>query len=264
MNPSITNRGLLKARFFAIYIVSVLLIVLLLSSFLLPENSASEHDASSLMISDRAAIIERLHRRMAPLQLAAVAISENGAAADAWQNLEKEKAMFMSVIDSIHKKTAVISNEKDKAGIEKLLQSFALDAERWHQLAKGYSSFKRSSSAIASGKTGGAELEQLKAMLVQKDVRIGELEQQKQLAENEKNTALAALQNNTASTPNLVTPRKDQDAAEWKDKYNKLKAASEKSAAQLDAMKTSYREAIEDNRRLLSQLQSVRAEKNNR
>lgn len=256
MNPSITNRGLLKVRFFAIYTLSVLLIVLLLSSFLLPKNSASEHNASSLMINNRAAIIEQLHRRIAPLQLAAIAISEDGATADAWQNLEKEKAIFLSVVDSIHKKTAVISNEKDKAGIENLLQSFALDADRLHRLAKGYS------SAIASGTTGGAELEQLKAMLVQKDARIGELEQQKQLAENEKNTAIAALQNAPAPSPNTVTSRKEQDATEWKNKYNKLKAASEASAAQLENMKTSYREAIEDNRRLLAQLQSVRAAKN--
>lgn len=81
------------------------------------------------------------------------------------------------------------------------------------------------------------------AVLSQKDVLISNLQAQvKQLQAN--------LQNSSLST--------GSDGSEWKQKYSSLKASFDKLAQSEQALKSAYKTVADDNKRLLTQLQSVK------
>jgi hypothetical protein len=224
-----------------IYSLSVLLIILLFSSFLMPEKSADKSvTATTTGTNQRASVIELLHRRMTPLQLASISFVENGASADGLKEVEKQKALFIEVVDSLRKQTADIDVASEKAEIENLLKNFALDAERELRFATSLS-LAGQNQAAPTDTAVRAELDRLKTLLVQKDETIAELEKQKQIP---------------------AAGASDAEAIAWKERYNKLKASTDRSSSQLNDLKNSYKEVVEDNRRLIAQLQAARAGKN--
>lgn len=237
MNPSITNRGLAKVRFFAIYILSVLLIVLLLSSFLMPKKTTGMVSVEPVP-DKKARLTEILHQRMEPLQQASIVYFENGMTTEGLKKAEAELSLFLQLVDSLRKNHSSEDSDEETAAVDELLNLFAQRAQQQITVLK-----LNQGAAVrtATPASAGSDLQSLKAALAQRDKKIAELEAR------------------ALSGPEGVA---NPDDGGWKEKYTKLKSANEKTAAQLDAVKDSYKEVVEDNRRLIAQLQAARAGKN--
>ena len=261
MKPSITTRGLAKVRFFAIYSFSVLLILLLVSSFRKTGDSASGGAEADAELKQRLSAIDALlHQRLELLETATLAWAESAGNEKA-KAIDDAKTVFQTAVDSVRKANADLSNLEEKAAILRLLNTFTQAAERESRMA-GALAIKSSTTVRSdAGSQGNGMLEQLKKTLAQKEQEIAALQQEKQQAVDEKNNAVAALQNRPAAQP-ATTQKQDAGSAEWKEKYSRLKTSSDKTSAQLETLKESYREVVEDNRRLITQLQNARAGKN--
>lgn len=238
MNPSITNRTGAKVRFFAIYSLSVLLLFFFVSSFLLPvkKGGAPIQQAGT----KSASTIELLHLRMAPLQTATLSFY-NGATPETKARVDVQAAAFQALLDSLRTDAATVSDKIEQKKLEDVLQLFNQTVNKEQALLQAFAAAHATTNVAATSPATNDELEELKTILIQKEEKIAALEKQK--------------------TPEQA-PLKNDDSGEWKEKYNRLKLAAEKSATQLDAMKASYKEVVEDNRRLIGQLQAARAAKN--
>jgi hypothetical protein len=257
MKPSITNRGLAKIRFFAVYSLSVLLILLLVSSFVISRPSgAGEGGALNQRLS---AIDALLHQQLEPLQTATIAWAENGGNERA-KAIDAAKISFQASVDSVRKAHSDLQNLEEKAAILRLLNTFTQAAERESRMAGALSVTGRRVGPEAAP-PGNGDAQQLKKTLAQKEQELAALQQERDRAVAEKNRAIAALQERPSSQP-IITQNADAGSAEWKEKYNRLKRNSDKTSAQLEALTSSYKEVVEDNRRLLTQLQNARAAKN--
>jgi hypothetical protein len=261
MKPSITTRALAKVRFFAIYILSVLLILLLVSSFRKTEGAASGGAGTAAELKLRLSAIDALlHQRLELLETATLSWAESAGNEKA-KAIDDAKTVFQTTVDSVRKANADLPNLEEKAAILRLLNTFTQAAERESRMAGALGIKGNTSVRSEGGSQGNGALEQLKKTLAQKELEIAGLQQEKQQALDEKNRAVAALQNVPAAQP-TVTQRQEAGSAEWKEKYNRLKTASDKTSSQLETLKESYREVVEDNRRLITQLQNARAGKN--
>jgi hypothetical protein len=125
------------------------------------------------------------------------------------------------------------------------------------------------------------EIENLKRAIAEKDQRISALEsamQQKtsgdttaktnlpSAAPGEKDKMIASLQSQlkekeaalrSAGSVSQV-PVSSADGSEWKQKYASLKASYDKVSANEKTLKTAYKTVADDNKRLLSQLQTMK------
>ena len=260
ITPVYSNRKIAKIRFFAAYAVSVLLFVVLFSSFLAPDNDASEKKiAAAIQTTDRhAAICQLLHKRMEKLDHISAEVAKNKSAVY-MSLLQQEEAAFYTGVDSIRKTVASLSDENKEREYTTLLESFSRAAERQVGLVKGI---------LLSGETTGSSRAN-KDQLLQKDQRIQELESENRLLMSEKELAVSALQNRPAAPAPAPQRANDAGASLWKERYeslkttvDKLKENNERYSAQTEELKKSYRDVVEDNRRLLAQLQAARAGRN--
>lgn len=280
--PKLFNRKATKIRFFALYTISILLVLVLFASFtqgrisdvgktILPASSA---------ITARTAVDELLHQQMEKLEDARARYAGKDTSRAATDAIQAEKASFFAVVDSIRKATASLSDAEEKQQIEALLTTFSRSAE------SGVVVLKNAAAAhdIATGKAGPTqeEMDELKEILAQKEQKIMDLERATRGAQGaqnviqEKDKTIATLQNKITSLetalaqqPKQLQPRNDAGAAEWQAKYNKMKEANDqlrsinqKYESQANALKTSYKEVIDDNKRLASQIQALKAGKN--
>ena len=238
MNPSITNRTGAKVRFFAIYTLSILLLFFLVSSFFLPIKK--EGAMAKNTTDKRASTIELLHRRMTPLRNASLTFF-TAVSQEAKDEVDRQAAVFQTLIDSVRNDAAKAPDKSEEKELEEVLHLFTDAAGKEQKLVQSYQGKSDDGNIAATVPATNDELEELKAILVQKEERIAALEQQKQPSQS----AVTGSGN-----------------PEWKEKYTKLKLAADKSSAQLEAMRSSYKEVVEDNRRLITQLQAARAAKN--
>jgi hypothetical protein len=259
IKPNFSNRRLAKVKFFIVYTISVLLIVIVLSSFFKSGNAAVTSVPQENDNSRMAAVNEVLHGRLHSLQAATVFYLENGRPPEGLAAVERERLVFQSAIDSIRKGMTDISNTREKAAVLGLLSSFTTSADNQSRLARS-PALPAGGSQAAVDPNSGAEVAGLKQMLADKQSQITALEKQIQEAVQEKNDALASMQNRPVAQPDNAAS--DDAAAEWKEKYNRLKSSADKSSSQLEALKSSYQQVVEDNRRLITQLQAARAGKN--
>lgn len=277
------NRGLTKLKFFATYTLSVALILVLLSSFLKASSVRSEPVLVSAMpaakTDARLLAEERLHGQMQRLQNACVQYALRNTSKEAADTLQQETASFGQVTDSIRTANASLpADEKQK--LQSLLEAFNGEAEKQVSLAKAFSAVRHDTVTTAAGPSS-AQLNELKGILAQKEQRIQELTNQNQTALlnkdkatatslQEKDRTIAALQAKlTAQQATVAKPVTNAGGTEWKDKYEKLKLAydkqketNDKYMSQSNSLKTAYKEVVDDNRRLIAQLQQARGAKN--
>lgn len=278
------NRGLTRIKFFATYILSVALILVLLSSFLKASSIRSEPAFVSSAVTPSKtdanfAADERLHGQMQKLQNTCVQYALKAGSKEAADSLQQESTSFGQVTDSIRTTNASLpADEKQK--LQTLLDAFSREAEKQVSLAKSFSSVRHDTVTMAGG-SSSAQMDELKSTLAQKEQKILELTNQNQTAlQNkdkatatalqEKDRTIAALQAklNTQQTT-MTKPVTNTGGAEWKDKYEKLKLTydkqkeiNDKYVSQSNSLKTAYKEVVDDNRRLIAQLQQARGAKN--
>lgn len=264
------NRKAAKLKFFAAYFLSVALLFVVLSSFLrIGAVSEGRQGANAVQAKadTRLAIDQLLHRQMERLISASSLYMLKSASQESSAALKKESSNFLQLVDSIHKETSSM-DESEKQQVQTILDAFSRQAEKQVELVKTTTTLNRNTPAAGSGNSS-AELNELKGILVQKEQKILELETKSQTALQEKDRTIADLQNKLNTQPAAVAQPKQDDGGEWRDKYEKLKSAHDKlketndrNVSEANSLKTAYKEVVDDNRRLITQLQSARAGKN--
>lgn len=282
--PKLPDQKMAKIRFFVFYTISVLLVLILAASFTQGHTpNAEKTAAASSSTGVRIAIDELLHQQMEKLEDVRAAYAGKDTSRVALDAIQTEKASFFAVIDSIRKATASLPDATEKQQIETLLTTFGRSAESGVIVLKNAGTSTRDSSAGVASPTR-EEMDELKEILAQKEQKIIDLEksaqgtQGSQAVLQEKDKTITTLQNKVTSLETALAQqpktmqsqsRTDGGASEWKDKYNKIKesndqlrATNQKYESQANALKTSYKEVIEDNKRLASQIQALKGGKN--
>lgn len=257
--PLSSNRKTAKARFFAAYALSLLLILVLFSFFFKP---ASGSVGNLLASSDKdeephAAIYNQLHQRMDGLDQICARVANDKSPANLEQ-LQRESTAFFSKLDSLRNTVASLPNSGREKELTALLEAFSRAAEKQVSLAKGL-------PLEDDNLVGPAEQ---KSLLEQKEQRILALENENRQLLQEKEKLAADLQN-AASVPVQASQRTVAGGTEWKEKYDKLKAVADRLKQSNDqylsqsaVLRKSYKDVVDDNRRLLAQLQAARAGRN--
>lgn len=258
--PVYSNRKKAKARFFAAYAVSVLLLLVLFSSFLKPTARIVEKLEPFVdgKADHHSAIYQTLHQRMDKLDQVCVNVAGNRSK----QNLDllfAEESAFYASIDSIRKTLVTFSTPQKEKELIALLEAFTQAAGKQTSLARG---------VTPSGEAGISPAG-MNQQLLEKEQRIAELESQNRLLQQEVAAAKESLENSPAvSVPASQQPTVN-NGTEWKQRYetmkvahDRLKETNNKYATQVNDLKKSYKDVVDDNRRLLAQLQSARAARN--
>jgi chromosome segregation ATPase len=267
--PKLANRKMAKLKFFAVYALSVLLIVIVLSSFLKINTAGVERRSGSAspLADHRKDMDDLLHRQMDKLQNACVAYAQSNTSKEATDALWQEEEGFSTLVDSIRKTLSSLPEATQRTEAETLLDAFNREAKKQISLVKSLPVVSHDSSAV-SDSGAVAQLNELKGILVQKEQTIQDLKTQNQVALQDKDKTIAALQDKLNSQSSAPT-KGESGGGEWKDKYEKLKAVTDKLrenndkyGAQISELKSSYKAVVDDNKRLVGQLQSLRAGKN--
>jgi hypothetical protein len=256
----------LKFTFFAVYIISVVLIIVILASVWKTDATASRpvpiiHSSGVVTSADK-----RLHAKMESLdQLYSRAFASNQTGVLDTINLSLAKKDFKNTLDSLDVVGASISDTVEKNELTSLLSYFRKEADARITVANNYLALLSDSTGSVTATTNRAAneaaLEELKAILIEKEQRIAALEKNSSVTPDEKDKQIAALQRQVnqlkAAPVQTVTVSGD---GEWKQKYNALKSAHDKAVAQNNTLNNSYQSLVDDNRRLLAQLQAARKE----
>lgn len=265
--PKLANRKTAKRKFYGVYTLSVLLFFIVLSSFLkhVPAEKGDRESATTIKADTRLSVDPLLHREMDRVLSACSAYATKSTSRDAAQNLQKESDRFSSLLDSIRIANASLA-ATEKQDLQALLDAFRQEAGKQVSVVKTATLLK-SVPAVGGSSAATEEMNELKGILVQKEQRIQELESQSGASLQEKDRTIASLQSRLNALP--PAGQEKTDGAEWKVKYEKMKAAYDKLKTTSDqtinessALKTAYKEVVEDNRRLLNQLQTSRSGKN--
>jgi hypothetical protein len=258
--PVYSNRKKAKARFFTAYAVSVLLILVLASSFLKPTARIVEKFEPFVNGKEdhHSAIYKTLHQRMESLDKICVNVAGNRTK----ENLDllyAEESSFYASIDSIRKTFVSFSSPQKEKELIALLEAFTQAAQKQTSLARG----------LSPEENGGAPATAMNQQLLEKEQRIAELENQNRILSQEIEAAKAAAQNNPTTTVPASQPPVANDGGEWKQRYETMRTAharlqesNSKYATQINDLKKSYKDVVDDNRRLLAQLQAARAGRN--
>ncbi|HEV7333830.1 MAG TPA: hypothetical protein VGN63_22540 [Flavisolibacter sp.] len=258
--PVYSNRKKAKVRFFTAYAVSVLLLLVLFSSFLKP--TARIVEKFEPLVAGKAdhhsAIYQALHQRMENLDKVCVNVASNRSTENLALLLAEENAFYAS-IDSIRKTFVSFSSPQKEKELVALLEAFTRAAEKQTSLARG----------VAPSGEGNGAYSALNEQLLEKEQRIAELESQNRLLSQEVEAAKMDMQNRPTISSPVTQQTANNNGAEWKARYETMKAAHDQLkesnneyATQVNDLKKSYKDVVDDNRRLLAQLQAARAGRN--
>ena len=184
-------------------------------------------------------------------------------------------------LDSIDQQAAYLNEGPKKIAMSLAVAKFRKELADKESLLDGISvlpkgAFNANTKGMATAASSNQEVETLKQLLQQKDETIAALQKESQLNATPVSGSGDALQKALADKDKLIaslqTQLKQKDAAlqntpaqtrpasggEWQQKYQSLKVAFEKVSASEKSLKNSYQTLADDNRRLLSQLQSAR------
>lgn len=257
-----------KLKFFAAYLVSVFLILVVFAALWQGDSAASSRPASFPATMSGENYMEAdafLHNRMEELDgLYMSAIGNNGAAIN---NLREAEKGFIASLDSLEDKAEEEENKAHKDEWQLLVSNFrtALQARgsMMNKLARMQQVTTPVSPVVKEAKPDNsainAVVEDLKSQLAKKDEQLASLESQTRNDIAQKNRTIASLQEQVRKGT-IVVPRQNNSAAEeeWKKKYNAIRSRHTELNTAYNALSASFQSVVADNRRLLGQLQQLR------
>lgn len=261
-----------KIKFFAVYIASVFLIIVIISSLWKTSEAALPvgNTQASLPPTNEKLLREDalLHRNLEALDNQySLALAAGKSGIDAQRNnLQSAENGFKTTLDSLEKGATAVEDADQRTALVTMLAGFRKSFESRSKLMNDYTMLladtTRSAVAIQSiPATNNEEMQELKAILVEKEEKTAALEKKRVDDLAAKDRIIASLQTQVAKKQNVPvqsnTVTSDGDG-EWKQKYSKLKASFDNMAAQNNTLSKSYKSIVDDNRRLLSQLQAAR------
>ena len=233
-----------KIKFFAVYALSVLFIIAITAS-LWRNNAASAEMVNPIETEERGdsqvqEVDHLLHGKLKELDNLYKTLTNNSSKANEYLPLiQASENSFSITLDSVTAETRNITSEQERQGWNTLLANFKNELQSRSSLYNSYLqllSTKPSTLAV----TNSEEVQQLKASL------------------EDKERSIASLQAELREKPSPVIQNNSGALNDLQDKLAKSKTANEKLQNQINAMKQSYQTVVEDNRRLLTQLQSSR------
>lgn len=269
-----------RTRFLLIYAFSLLLLLVVASAFWQklaqkkqPETAAQAAGSETYFLQTDTV----LHSRLAALDAASKAYAQsrlNNAEANTSELLVARGAMA-STLDSIEQQAAYLNDGPKKATMYAVAAKFRQAMNDRETLLSSVVALPKLpvSAPHTSRATDSNETERLTRLLQEKEQTIAVLQSQireetqagTQLPENgEKDKLIASLQTQLrqkeAALQNALQAgsRPSASGGDWQQKYLSLKSAYEKTAASEKSLRNAYQTLSDDNRRLLSQLQSAR------
>lgn len=250
-----------KISFFAVYIASIVLILVIAVSLFKGTPTAL---TSTPVIYSAGAVTKAddlLHAKAEVLDsMYARSLAGNGTGVIDTIGLSLAKREFQATTDSIAKAAETLQDATEKAEIAALVARFKKAVQVRGDMINMYAVLLHDSAhtitSVQNTTTNNQELEQLKTILLQKEQRITVLEGQQTVSADDKDKQIAALQKQLRERP--VTSMQTSDDGEWKQKYASLMTVYNKVVGQNTTLNKSYQTLVDDNRRLLAQLQSAR------
>lgn len=241
MANNLSQQKTAKIKFFAVYIVSVALIIIILAAFRkteqLPPAAAAENEVGTTD-NQLAQADALLHSRMSELDKLRLSAIQNPVKGGGDESaIQSAETNFILLLDSLEKQKTGLADEQQEA-LSSLLANFKNELQVKNLLHDSYGQvLKRQSAQPVS--TDNGEAERLRSSLEEKEKTINLLQQQ------------------LARKPATV-PQPTEEDRETKKKLASLKTAFDRLQEQNKNMERSYKVVVEDNRRLLTQLQSAR------
>jgi hypothetical protein len=261
-----------KIRFFAVYAASVVLIVVIVFSLWRNDSTDSAATTQAALPVNNGTLLQAdalLHDQVKILDnaySAALSAGKTGVPSQS-SNLQSAESALKNTLDSLEKEAAGIKDAQQKAAVITMVANFRNSAETRSALMSTYTALladtSRSIVSTVQNPASGTdtEMQELKSILVEKEEKVAALEKRRLADLAEKDKVILSLQSRVAQKSNgpaqPVTSAGDSDR-EWRQKYAKLKTSYDNIAGQNNALTKSYKTIVDDNRRLLSQLQAAR------
>lgn len=230
-----------KVKFFALYLLSVLLAVVVFASLWQrkPETVIVEAAAPATN-TEAGKLIQRTFLLQSRLnELDRLYLGSAGNAAQAQKNtpvIQRAESSFSFLLDSVENEVALTQDEEQKGEWLRLVADFKSSFQNRAALLKTYSQATTPQN-IPVASVNNKEVEELKGTIVEKDRTIASLQQ------DLRNKPVTVVQNSG-------------DGGEARKKLANLQAAYDKLQEQSATLNRAYGVVVQDNRRLLTQLQS--------
>ncbi len=266
-----------KIKFFAVYAASVLLIVIILASLWKGRSSMNEASATPTSVSDGDKFVAAdalLHTGMEQLdnRYTTLLTGNRQMLEENLKSIQEAEVSFKTTLDSMEKGTGSLRDEQQKREMDRVVVSFKKAFQSKAAIMKSYVELLKDpshpSTLVLQNNPNDPALQELKGILVEKEQKISALELQRQNELSEKDKTIAALQSQLKqfqdgkAVVSAVPQNSSGDQTEWKQKYAKIKAGYDNLVSQNNALNNANKTITDDNRRLLTQLQSIRATKN--
>ncbi len=259
-----------KMKFFAAYIFSVILIIIVFASVWRNTSAASADMRDTPSLFREPGVVQQdvmLHTKLQELDnLYLAAFNGDTKEIDlALGKITPVENSFHLTLDSLEKLVPLVKDQQQKNETELVVSSFrkaflsrTVIRESYVELLNDTARTARKTVMVpASAATN--EIDNLKTMLVEKEEKLAALEKQLQAGLAEKDRVITSLQTQSSQKPVTTTPTNSSSVdGEWRAKHAKLKAGYDDLVIQNNTLSKSYKAIVDDNRRLLSQLQAAR------
>ena len=233
-----------KLRFFGLYLLGLVLIFVVVSSFWKKKQQYSQQSGS---VSEKEILFMQLdttlHTRLEQVDALYADFIKNRQ--DSTSKNEARflaaKNSFLQTLDSIDFQAANASDEQARETMKLVSGKFRNTFGKRYDLVTDLAVMQQPSATTAPASASSSQ----------------DVAQLRQLLE-QKNKEIAALQQAASQNPSQPVVTTNTGNGEWKQKYNSLKSAYDKVAENEKALKNAYKTVADDNRRLMGQLQLLR------
>lgn len=270
-----TKQGNTKLRFVLLYILSLLLIAVVMSAFWQKMTEKKPAEATSPTAETDTIFIQFdtvLHTKAEQLDdlfNAYVKGRQGGAMPDSTE-LTAARSSMHNALDNIEQAASSSDEGPKKTALTLVAAKFRKELADKETLLNAITALNTKPDSAGTNRSG--EVERLNRLLQEKEQTIAALQKAPQTTGNnasaelqktiaDKDKTIASLQNEVrqkeAALQNASSSGKPA-GGDWQQKYQSLKASFDKVSASEKTLKTAYQTLADDNRRLLSQLQSAR------
>jgi hypothetical protein len=260
ISATLTEQTKAKLKFFAGYIVSVSLIMIILASLWQGDTASfgngyvSSAEAVKLMETD--AFLHQKMEELDNLYTSSLAVVDNQNSGNL--NIASAETAFRTTLDSIEKETALSGRKHPKEEMNLLVANFRKIILNRSVLLNSSAQLLNdtylSTNNIASDSftTGNDAMQELKTVLEGKEEKLASLKKKSQTDLVEKDKIIASLQKQLSKRVGSTLD------GEWKQKYAKLKTFYDNLRTENNALNKAFKTVVDDDRRLRNQLQSTR------